>query len=306
MRVLVTGAGGRLGRAIVEEFGAAGHAIVALDHAALDVTQPGKVASAVFTNRPDVIVNCSGFNAVELAETSQDDAFSVNATGPAILADIARRIGVALIHYSTDSVFDGESHVPSRETDRVRPRNVYGASKLAGERHVATAPVHYVMRLGSVFGGTVKHPQHPATIDGLIQSLAAGEPVQAFVDGILSATYLPDVASATRMLLASRAPSGTYHCVNTGYCTWAELASAIATQLHVPVSMPIAYYTRKSPRPQSHPLSSAKLAAQGIVMPHWHSALRRYLQSSVVRKWTAAGDLRGKTMSAVPQELPVQ
>jgi dTDP-4-dehydrorhamnose reductase len=282
MRVLVTGAGGRLGRAVVQEFDTAGHTVAALNHAALDVTRPDAVASAVFVNRPDVIVNCSSFSAVELAETAQDDAFRVNATGPAILADIARRIGVALIHYSTDSVFEGGASRPSTETDRVRPRNIYGASKLAGERHVATAPVHYVLRLGSVFGGASAPAADPATIDGLIRSLAAGESVQAFVDGILSPTYLPDVASASRTLLASRAPSGTYHCVNTGYCTWPELASAIASLLHVPASMPLAYYTQKSQRPLSHPLSPAKLAAQGIVMPHWHSAVRRYLESGAL------------------------
>jgi dTDP-4-dehydrorhamnose reductase len=289
MRVLVTGAAGRLGRSMVGEFGQAGHVVVGLNHAALDVTNPGAVASAVFAHRPDVIANCSSFSAVDLAETAQEDAFGVNATGPAILADIARQIGIALIHYSTDSVFDGESSAPCTETDRVRPRNVFGASKLAGERHVATAPVHYVIRLGSVFGGELDGQVHPATIDGLVNALATGQPVQGFVDGILSPTYLLDVASATRMLLTSHAPSGTYHCVNTGYCTWPELASAIAAQLRVPVSMPLAYYTDRHPRPHGNPLSSAKLASQGILMPHWHSALRRYLQSPVVQGWRSSG-----------------
>jgi dTDP-4-dehydrorhamnose reductase len=307
MRVLVTGAAGRLGRSVVEEFNRSGDAVVGLSHAALDVTHPSAVASAVLANRPDVIVNCSSFSAVDLAETAQEDAFGVNATGPAILADIARRVGIALIHYSTDSVFDGESSTPCSETDRVRPRNVYGASKLAGERHVATAPVHYVMRLGSAFGA-VEGRVHPATIDGLVSALASGQPVQGFVDGILSPTYLPDAASATRMLLMSHAPSGTYHCVNTGYCTWPELASAIAAQLHVPVSMPLAYYTERQSRPHGNPLSPAKLASQGVLMPHWHSALRRYLQSALVQGWRASG-IDARALQAVvtsPQRAPVQ
>jgi dTDP-4-dehydrorhamnose reductase len=306
MRVLVTGAGGRLGRSVVEEFDRAGHTVVALNHAALDVTRPSLVASAVFTNRPDVIVNCSSFNAADRAETSQDDAFAVNATGPAILSDIARRVGVALVHYSSHSVFDGGSNIPSRETDRVRPRDVYGASKLAGERHVESAPVHFVLRLGSVFGGVVDGLARPATIDGLVYTLATGRTIQAFVDGILSPTYVPDVAAATRVLLESRAPSGTYHCVNTGYCTWPELAGAIATHLQVPASMPLAEFAQRPRQPQGNPLSPAKLASQGIVMPHWHSALRRYLQSSLVQGWRAAADVRVTQPSAPVQAFPVR
>lgn len=303
MRVLVTGAGGRLGRAIVEEFGQAGHTVLALNRAALDVTQPAAVASAVFANRPDAIINCSGFNAVELAETAQEEAFAVNAMAPAILADVARRAGIALVHFSTDLVFDGESNIPSRENDRLRPRNVYGASKLAGERHVATSPVHLVLRLGSLFGGVFNGQPGPATIDGLVHSIATGRTVQALVDGIISPAYAPDVSAATRALLESRATSGIYHCVNTGYCTWPELASAIAAQLRVPVSLPLAEYAQKGQRPHANPLSPAKLAAQGIVMPHWHSALRRHLQSNLVQAWKAVQEKPGLAVVMPSQEL---
>lgn len=302
MRVLVTGAGGRLGRAIVEEFGNAGHIVVGLNRAALDVTRPAAVASAAFANRPDVIINCSSFSPVDAAETAQEEAFAINAMAPAILADVARRSGSALVHFSTEYVFDGESSVPARENDRLRPRNLHGASKLAGERHVLSAPVHLILRLGSLFGGALSGQPVPGTIDGLVHAIATGRTIQEFVDGILSPTYAPDVAVATRELLESRAASGIYHCVNSGYCTWTELASAVATQLRVPVSMPLAEYAQLDHRPLATPLSPAKLAAQGVVMPHWHSALRRYLQSSLVQAWKAVQDTRSTMGVAMPAE----
>jgi dTDP-4-dehydrorhamnose reductase len=299
MRVLVTGARGRLGCAVIAEFRRAGHAVTGLDRTSLDVTQPSAVRAAVSSHRPDVIVNCSAYNRVDDAETDRETAFAVNATGPAILAGVARHANAALVHYSSDFVFDGETTVPYSETDRTAPCNVYGASKLAGERHAVRAPLHWVLRLSSVFGGTDQDCR-PTSIDWIADAICAGRSVPVFVDRVVSPSYAPDVAAATRRLVESRAPSGIYHCVNTGHGTWYDVAHYMTRELGVAASLQAASVLDRpqtARRPRFCALSTAKLTTQGIAMPHWQDAIRRHVSD---RRPTAAASRRIVALAEAP------
>ena len=153
MRLVVTGAGGGLGRAFVARI-PGHHEVFAFDHAGLDVGDHDAVRQTVEPLAPDAIVNCAAFTQVDANETDPARAARDNALGPQHLALAARACGAALLHVSTDYVFDGAKGAPYDELDEPAPISVYGRAKLAGERHVAAlCPDHLIVRVGYVYGG---------------------------------------------------------------------------------------------------------------------------------------------------------
>ena len=278
MRIAVAGAAGRLGGAVVAELSDAGHTVFGLGRADMDITNPGQVAAVTAMLQPHVIVNCSAYNAVDAAEAAVGEAYAINAHGPGVLAAAALSCGAVLVHFSTDFVFDGRASAPYGEDDDPNPLSVYGASKLAGEDEVRKTPRHYILRVESLFGGTGVNG-HRATIDYMAATLGAGQTVRAAVDRVVTPTYVPDAARVTRALLDGRAAPGVYHCVNSGVATWYEVAQEVARLVGghggiVPVLS--SALTTVAPRPQFCALSNAKLAAAGIPLPTWQSALARH------------------------------
>jgi len=279
MDIIVTGAAGRLGGAIVAEVAAAGHNVTALGRSDLDVANSDQVSAAIERLQPQVIVNCSAYNAVDDAERNQKKAFDVNAQGPSILAAAARRTSALLVHFSSDFVFDGTAVEPYAEDALPNPLSVYGASKLAGEIEARRAGRHYVLRVESNFGGLCPAGRR-ATVDHITDNIFGGMPVRAFADRTVSPSYVADVARATRALIEYGAPYGTYHCVNSGYTTWYELAVEIARQMGVRSRITPTMSTdvvTAAPRPRFCALSNRKLCALRIEMPTWQSAIERYL-----------------------------
>jgi dTDP-4-dehydrorhamnose reductase len=278
LRIVVIGAGGRLGAAVEVELASAGHHVTRLDQPEFDITNPEQVP-ALLSLGPDVIVNCAAYNAVDDAETGRAAAFAVNAHGPALLAAAAEACGALLVHYSTDFVFDGLAHEPYCEEDATRPLGVYGASKLAGEVEARRTRRHYVLRLASLFGGTGL-PGHRATIDLIADHVAAGFPVRAMVDRTVSPSYVADVARVTRSLVEREVPYGVYHCVNTGFATWYQVAQEIARRMRRDATIlpaRAADFSTPGPRPRFCALSNRKLMGQGIWLPTWQSAIARHL-----------------------------
>jgi dTDP-4-dehydrorhamnose reductase len=275
MKVLVTGAAGQLGAVIVRHCSADAD-VVALTRAELDLADTPAVRAAVAATRPAVVINCAAYNQVDAAETDAQTALTVNALAVRALARAAAEAGAAFVHYGTDFVFDGRAARPYTEEDPPNPRSVYAASKLVGEWFAADAPRHYVLRVESLFGGASRK----SSTDKIIDQLASGEEARVFVDRTVSPSYVEDVARATRALLAREAPSGVYHCVNSGLCTWHELGAEIARLLDVParlVPVRVADVRLPAERPQYCALSNAKLAALGIEMPSWQDALARHI-----------------------------
>jgi dTDP-4-dehydrorhamnose reductase len=281
MRVVVTGAGGLLGSTIVDVFRAADDEVHALDHAALDIVDGAAVTRVTEQLRPDAIINCSAYNDVDAAEGDPLAALQVNAMGVLGLARAAKAVGAALVHYSTDFVFDGVSSRPYTENDAPNPQSVYGASKLLGEWFAAEAARHYVLRVESLFGpAAADRPTRRGSLGTIVDRIRSGEPVPVFVDRTVSPSYTPDIAAVTRRLLAAAAPEGLYHCVNDGAGTWLEVAQEAAAVLGAPLQprpLTLDAVSLKARRPRFCAMSPAKLAGLGIVMPSWRDAIRRYL-----------------------------
>jgi dTDP-4-dehydrorhamnose reductase len=275
--VLVLGAGGQLGQAMAEQLSAR-HTVVARTRAELDVTRPDDIQETVRSVYPDVIVNCTAYTAVDRAEQEPLQALAVNAWAPRTLARLANDIDAALVHYSTDFVFDGRTERPYVESDAPNPRSTYGISKLLGEWFAQEAARHYVLRVESLFGGLTAR----STIDRMATELRAGRPVRAFTDRTVSPSFVDDVVTATDRLIGRKAPPGLYHCVNSGWTTWAgvahEVARLIGASDRLVVEIPVAAAGLSVSRPQFAALSNARLQDAGAPMPSWQDALARYLR----------------------------
>jgi dTDP-4-dehydrorhamnose reductase len=279
VRIAVVGAGGQLGRVLVEEC-AADHEVIALVRADLDLTDDGAVAASMARVRPDVIVNAAAYNDVDGAEDHPVEALDTNAFVVRGLARAAETHGAVLVHFSTDFVFDGLASSPYTEEDRPNPRSVYATSKLLGEWFALEAPRAYVLRVESLFGSAPVRGKAKGSIAGILQGLLAGSSPKVFEDRTISPTYVVDAARATRQLVESAAPPGLYHCVNSGSCSWVELAQALARQLGVePTLTPVrmADAGLRALRPQYSALSNQKLRSAGIDMPAWPQAVARYV-----------------------------
>jgi dTDP-4-dehydrorhamnose reductase len=279
MKVLVIGASGQLGAAIVREFSP--HAdVVACNRGDLDITDDMRVQARVAADRPNVIVNCAAYNLVDAAQEDPVTALNVNAFGVQALARAAAGIGAALVHYSSDFVFDGRANRPYTESDRPNPQSVYATSKLLGEWFAADAPPHYVLRVESLFGRAPDGPSR-GSVAMILRRLRSGEDVPVFIDRTVSPTYVVDAAAATRALIERNLPFGLYHCVNSGHCTWRELAEEAARLIGSDtarlVSIRVEDVQLPAPRPKYCALDNAKLTSHGVSMPDWHDALRRSL-----------------------------
>jgi dTDP-4-dehydrorhamnose reductase len=277
-RVAITGAAGQLGSTIVARFSETCE-VFPFTRAQLDIADEQAVSDRLKAIAPDAIVNCAAYNAVDLAEDAPEDALRGNALGVRALARAAVETGAALIHYSTDFVFDGTADQPYTEEDPVRPISMYGLSKLLGEWLALEAPVPYVLRVESLFGG------HPAksSIDKILAGLEQGEPVRAFEDRTVTPSYVADVAAATEAILRDRPAPGIYHCVNTGVTTWVGVAEEAARLLGCEatiIRISSDAHTLRARRPRRCALSNQKLADAGIRMPAWQEALARYVRLS--------------------------
>ena len=160
-------------------------------------------------------------------------AMRVNAFAVRSLATAARERDAVLVHYGTDFVFDGDASEPYAESVPPGPQSVYATSKLLGEWFAVGAPRHYILRVESLFGGGAERtdpgdPPLGSTLDRMVNALEAGRPISGFTDRIVSPSYVPDVAAATAVLVATSSAPGLYHCVNTGHASWYDVALAAA------------------------------------------------------------------------------
>lgn len=274
--VLVFGAGGQLGQAIVARFADGAH-VHALRRGEVDITDAEAVRRTLSGGQPAAIVNCAAFNDVDGAEERQEEALAVNGMAVGILARAAETIGATFFHYSTDFVFAGREPGVWTEDDAPEPQSVYAQSKLVGEWLARDCTRHYVLRVESLFGGHLRR----STIDRIVASLGAGGPMNLFHDRTVTPSFVDDVAEATWQLMARRAPYGLYHGTNSGVTTWDAVGRAVARRLELdpaliaPVS--VADVVMKAPRPQYAALSNEKLARAGVPMPTWEDALDRHL-----------------------------
>jgi dTDP-4-dehydrorhamnose reductase len=274
--VVVVGAAGQLGETVAARL-TNRYRVVPLTRSDLDLRASDVVRERLRVLGPAAIVNCAAFNQVDDAEERATEALEVNAFVVSTLARTAAELGATLVHYSTDFVFDGEASTPYREEDRPNPRGVYAASKLLGEWFAADASSHYVLRVESLFGGRTRRK---GSFDSIIDAVQANRTARVFTDRVVSPSYVWDVADATASLLEQHPTPGVYHCVNSGFATWFDVACEVRRQLGSssplePVTMNQA--ALRAPRPRYCALSNEKLRSVGITMPSWQDALRRAL-----------------------------
>jgi dTDP-4-dehydrorhamnose reductase len=280
MRVAVTGAGGQLGAALVHEFSS--HDVAAFTRAALDISDAAAVDAALARVKPELILNAAAMTNVDAAEDRPIEALNSNAFGVQALARAARAHGATLVHYSTDFVFDGLATEPYRETDPPNPLSVYAVSKLLGEWFARDAPLSYVLRVEGIFGTTPGAAPPKGSAATILNSLRATGTARVFVDRTITPSCVTDVARATRQLVEAHAPSGIYHCVNSGATTWMEFAREMARLLGIDAELTpvrLAEMKLKANRPVYCALSNDKLRSLGIEMTSWQDALARSLRA---------------------------
>ncbi len=273
MRILVTGAGGQLGRALPAAL--SGHEVTALPHGRLDVADAPAVDAALAAEHPQVVINAAAYNEVDRAEAEPDAAFRGNALGPRVLAEATAARGIALVHVSTDYVFDGEADAPYLESSPTAPRSVYGRSKRAGEEAVIAAnPRHFVVRTAWLYA--LDGRNFPNTM----RRLAERGGVRVVDDQRGSPTYVPHLAAALASLVGS-GDFGLHHAAGRGEATWYELTRALFAGLGLDVTVePVTTdaFPRPAPRPRYSVLGTERRPAR--LLPPWQDGLAEYVRAA--------------------------
>lgn len=277
--VLVTGSKGMLGRDVVDLF-SENATVIALGHEELDITDAEACADVVGKIGPDVVVNCAAFTKVDLCETERDKAYLLNAKGPEYLSLACSGKGAVLVHISTDYVFNGAGVRPYREDDEVAPLNVYGASKLAGERAVIGSGAEYVIARTSWLYGRAGHN----FVKTILRLAGEREVLRVVNDQVGSPTFTLDLARSLWNIIERRG-RGVFHVTNQGSCSWYDLAGetmrlAGEDPARV-VPIPTSEFPTPARRPRYSVLDNARYEAlTGGPMRHWKDALKDYFRLS--------------------------
>ena len=280
MNVLVTGAGGMLGREVVERFDSVGHhSVVGAAHGDFDLSNRDSVFQCVLGVAPDLVINCGAFTAVDRCETESDTAFAINAFGARNVAEACAKVGAHLVHVSTDYVFDGTKQEPYHEWDVPNPQSVYGASKLAGEHEITAllGPACTIARTAWVCGRYGNN-----MVKTVLRLLATTDGPLRFVDDQRGCpTFADDLASMLYRLGIDRRP-GLFHVTNQGAVSWYEFVADITRAAGGDVGRVDAISTadlqppRPAPRPANSVLENLALRLSGVeILPHYGAALER-------------------------------
>jgi dTDP-4-dehydrorhamnose reductase len=274
--VLITGGTGTLGRALARVCVERGLAHVLASRGECDVAVPGAVDAALDAHRPWAVVNAAGYVRVDDAEGDRERCFRENADGARVLAEACARRGIQLVTFSTDLVFDGAKGAPYVESDPVRPLGVYGESKAAAERAVLEAhPRSLVARTSAFFGPWDEYN----FLTLALAALRRGEPFRAADDGVVSPTYVPDLAHAALDLLVDGA-DGVWHLANEGALSWAAFARRGAEAAGLDPALvegcPTAVLGLRAQRPGNSALSTER----GALLPSVENAICRYVAAA--------------------------
>ncbi len=281
--VMITGAGGLLGRSMNAHLARGGWRVIALPRTELDITNEGDVRSAVEVFRPDVLINCVATADVDRCEIDRDWAFAVNASGPRFLARACREFGADILHVSTDYVFDGSKEGFYAQEDEPKPLSVYGASKLAGEFAVREeAERFYLIRTSWLFG--VGGKNFGSRIFEYARQVAN---LKGVIDQTSIPTYAPDLAGRIEQIIRLRA-HGLYQVTSSGPTTWfdfAKRALEVAGLVNVRIE-PVkrVALNQRAPRPHNTAmrcLVSEKLGLEPL--RHWSDALEDFVREITER-----------------------
>ena len=278
MRVLVTGAGGTVGRAVREYCLSSGDLVFSYDHLGLDVSSLDHVSQTLRQDLPDAVINCAAWTDVDGCETDHKRAFAANAVGPGNLARASRELNLRFVTISTDYVFSGEKEGFYTQRDQPNPQSIYGASKLEGERRSQLAHARtIIVRTGLIFG-----PGGTNFLSTIVERSRRGEKLKAIADAYGTPTYSRDLAVRLRELAQLDLP-GTFHVVNAGegvsYEVFAraalDLGGCPSTNLE---SVALSSLQRPAPRPRNSRLRCLLSEAIGLPpLPFWKDSLRDFV-----------------------------
>ena len=282
MRILILGHKGMLGSDLMLRL-ARVHEVAGRDVDAFDIVSESDCRRVIAEYSPEVVINAAAYTNVDGCETNREGCFAVNAVGVKNIALACRGRGTMLVHFSTDYVFDGRKRSPYREEDPPAPLNVYGASKLEGERQLQTLAENYLLiRTAWLYG---RHGKN--FVKTILEKASAVKILEVVDDQIGSPTYSRDLAAAVEFLVEG-GHRGVFHVTNRGRCSWYEFACKIvqyAGKNDVTVR-PIGSerLSRPALRPAWSVLSGRKFTAiSGKAMPHWQRALKDYLAEESCR-----------------------
>ncbi len=276
MKVMVTGITGQLGFDVMRELAKKNIEAIGAARKDFDLTDGAGMKKFVEKHKPDAIIHCAAYTAVDKAEDESDLAMEINARAVERLAEAARSIDAKLLHISTDYVFPGDGVMPYEVDDRKAPTNAYGRSKLAGEEAVARLMEKYfIVRISWVFGINGKN-----FVRTMLRLSETRDRLTVVDDQIGSPTYTADLARLlVEMVQTDR--YGIYHATNEGFCSWAEFAAEIFRQAEVSTAVepvPSSAYPTKAIRPKNSRLSKKSLDDAGFErLPSWKDAVGRYL-----------------------------
>jgi dTDP-4-dehydrorhamnose reductase len=278
LKILVTGAKGLVGRALLEHCSASGDEVVGYDHGALDIADAGAVESAISVQHPNAVINCAAWTDVDGCETNPEKAEQVNALGPENLARASRKAGALLITISTDYVFDGEKEGFYTQRDQPRPISVYGRFKLEGERRAQFAHARtIIVRSGYIFG-----PGGKNFLSKVVTWAQCGQKLKAIRDYWGTPTYGCDLAVRLRELAALDLP-GIYHVVSSGdgasfetFTVEALRLAGLSTEMLEVVDGDT--LGRPAPRPRNSRMKCLLSEAVGLSsLPTWQDGLARFI-----------------------------
>lgn len=286
MKVLITGANGMLAKAVRERFKE--EELILTDVAELDITNLEAVKEFVKKSKPDVIINCAAYTAVDKAEEDLELARKINADGPKNLAIAAKENDCKLVHISTDYVFGGSLSLEEtyKEDDSKAPETVYGVTKLEGEENIEeNMEKYYIFRTAWLYGDGNNFVRTMTKVALGKKDLPQEERfVTVVADQYGSPTYAVDLAQYIYEALEKEIPYGIYHATNDEFTTWYEFTKEIYKILGIECEVrPVT--TEEFPRPAKRPANSKlckeKLKKAGINIPKWQDALKRYLESDI-------------------------
>lgn len=277
MKILITGANGMLAKSVKARLKKENE-LICTDVSDLDITNAGAVMNFVKENKPEYIINCAAFTAVDKAEEVYDLAEKINADGPGNLAKAAKEVDATLIHISTDYVFNGDLDVSKSyvETDEVGPVTVYGKTKLHGEEQVkSNTDQYYIFRTAWLYGDGNNF------VRTMLKLGTEKDEISVVADQHGSPTYAEDLANIIAQAIEKKIPYGLYHSTNQGFTTWYEFTKKIFELAEIKCDVkPVTSeeFIRPAKRPKNSQLNKQKLLDQEVIIPNWEDGLKRYLE----------------------------
>lgn len=287
MKVLITGTGGLLGHGLARVF-AGRHDVRPVTRADADITDLAAVRACFGRWRPEIVIHPAAIPDIDECERNPALAQRVNVEGTRTVVQAAREIGAAIVHISTDAVFDGKKNSPYDIDDPVAPLSVYGRTKVEAERIVAAYPAHWILRIPLLFGPRAAGHPSPDFVEKGLRLVAAGKQYIVASDQLGSALYTLDAGRAIEQLILKSTPSaptfGLYHLSNAGSCTRYELARRAAEIAGLDASLvvgkPLAEMGPRAPRLRYAVMTLDSLAKVGVApLRQWPLALEEFIHS---------------------------